>query len=345
MQRVVIIGSAGYSGAELTTLLWAHPGVDLVGLFGSSGLGDSQRLFSDEHPRWRGIIDDPIYPTDPDAISACEADAVFLATPHDVSHDQVPSLLDRGMTVFDLSAAYRLKDLKSWSSFYGSSHKHPELVAQAAYGLAERNSHEIAQAELIAVPGCYPTSVILPLAPLVDAAAVDTSGSIVADSASGVSGAGRSPRQSMLYCEVSYGPYSVLRHRHTPEIEEHSGANVIFTPHLVPVDRGIVSTIHIQLASGWNESAVREVYRCYDKSPFIRVLSNGAWPSMAAVRGTNFCDIGLAVDETRRHLVVVSAIDNLLKGAAGQAVQCYNIRFGHEPTLGLPGGAPCSMHT
>jgi N-acetyl-gamma-glutamyl-phosphate reductase len=341
--KVSIIGAAGYSGAELVGLLATHEDVEIVGLFGSESRGHSAphaspQRFDDIHPRFRGAVSLPIEPTSLDRVLAGQPDAVFLATPHEVSHELAPQLLAHGIVVIDLSAAFRLRDPNNYASHYGLAHARPDLLASAAYGLAERHAAAIRQADLIAVPGCYPTSVVLPLAPLIDAGAIDAAQPVIADCTSGVSGAGRSPALKSLFCEVSYQPYGVFSHRHGPEINQHSGAEVIFTPHLAPFDRGIVSTIHARLTRGWTDERVRGVLReAYGHEPFIRLLPVGAWPAVNSVRMTNFCDIGLGVDEARHHLIVVSAIDNLLKGAAGQALQCFNIRFDLPLTAGLAG--------
>lgn len=344
MIRISIIGAAGYSGAELVGLLAVNDEVELVGLFGSesraaSAPGGAPQQFADAHPRFRGVIDLSIEPFSIDKLLAQNPDAVFLATPHEVSHDVAPDLLKHGIVVFDLSAAFRLGDPAAYSKHYGFTHAHLDLLMKAVYGLPERNAEAIHTADLIALPGCYPTSIVLPLAPLMDAGAIDRARPVIADCVSGVSGAGRSPALKSMFCEVTHQPYGVLAHRHAPEICEHSGADVIFTPHLGPFDRGIVSTIHAPLAPGWNEEAVRSTLdAAYGDEPFVRLLPRGTWPSVGGVRGTNFFDIALAVDDSRTsgaHLIMVSAIDNLLKGAAGQAVQCLNIRFGFPQTTAL----------
>lgn len=344
MIRTGIIGAGGYAGAELASLLLSHDEVELVGLFASNARGGASakpQRFDEVFPRFRGQTDLPLLPTAIEDVLALQPDAVFLATPHEASHELAPALLEAGVVVFDLSAAFRLRDLAAYPRHYGFAHTHPDLLKDAAYGLAERNSSQIAGANLIAVPGCYPTSVLLPLTPLTEAGAIELGRSIIADCTSGVSGAGRSLALKSLFCEVSYQPYGVLSHRHAPEICEHAapgGTDVIFTPHLAPFDRGIVSTIHATLAPGWSEQRVRAKLRdAYDEQPFVRLLPTGSWPSVNAVARTNFCDIALAVDESRSHLILASAIDNLLKGAAGQAVQCMNIRFGFPPTAGFRG--------
>lgn len=329
--RCVIVGAGGYTGAELAGILLRHPQAEIVGLFGSeraAGGSAPEQTLGSQFPALRQMCDLPIRPMSFAEAAALAPDAVFLATPHAVSHDLAPSLLESGAVVFDLSGAFRLQDAALYPSHYGFEHRHEALLNSAVYGLPELHRAAIRSASLVAVPGCYPTSAILPLAPLVSSGAIAPGRRPIIDSTSGVSGAGRRPVVRALFCEVSQQPYDVLRHRHGPEINEHAGCEVIFTPHLGPYDRGILSTIHVELAAGWTEAAVRAALaRSYSHEPFIRLLPQGEWPSVAGVRGTNFCDIALAADEARSHLILVSAIDNLVKGAAGQAVQCLNIRF------------------
>jgi N-acetyl-gamma-glutamyl-phosphate reductase len=204
------------------------------------------------------------------------------------------------------------------------------------YGQPETNRRAIAAAQMVAVPGCYATAAILALAPLGKAGIIKEGTRAIVDAISGVSGAGRSLNQRSLFCEVSVQAYGVLTHRHTPEIEAYSGVRTIFTPHLGPYDRGILATIHIDTATGITAQRVRDIYHmAYTHEPFVRILKSGNWPSVADVRGTNFCDIGLAVDEANGHLVICSAIDNLVKGAAGQAVQCMNLCLGFSESTGM----------
>jgi N-acetyl-gamma-glutamyl-phosphate reductase len=337
--EAVIIGAGGYSGAQLAGLLLAHTHVELAGLFGSERSAHAPR-FGDLHPRWRGMTDRRVEPLDVAAIAALAPEAIFLATPHEVSSHLAPSLLATGAVVFDLSGAFRLQDAAAAARHYALTHADPALVARAVYGLPERHASAIAGADLVALPGCYPTASVLPLAPLAAAGAIDDRSPVVIDAVSGVSGAGRTPSARTHFCEVSLQPYAVLEHRHAPEIALHAGLGddpgVVFTPHIAPFDRGILATIHVPLAAGWNEDRLRGALRAaYGESAFVRLLGAGEWPSVGAVRDTNFCDIGLRVDPARRHLILVSAIDNLIKGAAGQAVQCLNVRFGLPETEGL----------
>ena len=344
MKRVIIIGAAGYSGAQLTGLLLNHPEIEIVNLYGSSARGknDAASRFDELFPKWRSCTNLTVQATDLDEIINRDADAVFLATPHEVSHDITQSFLDAQLTVFDLSGAFRLADHSLYKQYYGFDHIHKTLLEKAIYGLPELNREYLPEAELIALPGCYPTSIILAIAPLIEAGAIDTTSTIIADSVSGVSGAGKSPSAKSHFCEVSLEPYSVFTHRHGPEINQYCSADVIFTPHLGAFDRGILSTMHMQIADGWDEGRIRSLLmEKYDHEPFVRLLDENVWPKIAAVTNTNYCDIGLKVDKTKSHLIIVSAIDNLLKGAAGQAVQCMNLRFGFSETLGLAKELPC----
>lgn len=347
--RCAIVGAPGYSGAELVSILVGHPVAELVGLFGSEqrgGIGQEVQSIGEIFPRLRDVCELPVYPATMEGLLQSRPDAVFLATPHAASHDLAPRLVSEGIVVFDLSGAFRLREAGLYPQHYGFEHRHAELLRRAVYGLPELNRGAIAGAPLIAVPGCYPTSAILPLAPLARAGAIAPGRAPIVDSVSGVSGAGRKPILRTLFSEVSMQPYDVLGHRHNPEIDQHAGTAVIFTPHLGPYDRGILSTIHVDLSDGWNDARIRgELESVYGDEPFVRLLPAGQWPSVNGVVRTNFCDIGCAVAEGHRHLILVSAIDNLVKGAAGQAIQCFNIRFGLPESTALGArlrGAPCA---
>ncbi len=339
-RNAVVIGAGGYSGAELAGILSAHPQVAIAGLFASAdrGKGDGPVRFADLFPRWRGLVDAEVRPTDVAAVLACKPEVVFLATPNEVSHELAPQFLKAGVVVIDVSGAFRLKDAAMHQKHYGFEHTRPDLLKAAAYGLPEINRAAIANAGLIACAGCYPTSAIIPLHALKAAGAIEPSRRPIIDATSGVSGAGRGLALKSLFCEVSLQPYNVFKHRHNPEIDAFSGVKTVFTPHLGAFDRGILSTIHVDLAKGWTGTRVTDLFLdAYGKSPFVRLLPSGQWPSVQAVRETNFCDIGWAVDEEASHLIVASALDNLVKGAAGQAVQCMNIRLGLPETAGLTG--------
>jgi N-acetyl-gamma-glutamyl-phosphate reductase len=340
--RTAIVGASGYAGAELLAILSAHPHAQVVGLFGSSRKAEEGApTAADLFPRFESL---PIgalkvEPFSVDAARALDLDAIFLATPHELSHEVGQALVDAGVVVLDLSAAFRLSDRAVFERNYGFAHQFPALLAEAAYGLAEFNDAQIDKARIVAVPGCYPTASILAIRPLVEAGLVDTTRPAIVDAVSGVSGAGRKAEVKSLFCEVSMQAYGVFKHRHRPEIAEHAGIATIFTPHLGCYDRGILATIHLELVPGTTEAQVRAAFdAAYANRPFVRVLKAGRWPSVSAVERTNFCDIGFALEGS--HLIVESAIDNLVKGAAGQAVQCMNIRFGLDETAGFLAGSP-----
>lgn len=308
----------------------------IVGLFGSGKVDASGKplSYASTFGRFRGVLDMPVLASEPEAIAGTGAKLAFLCTPHEASIALAKRLLALGVGVLDLSAAFRLRDAGAYPAFYGFVHEHPELLAQAAYGLAECFATEIERAPLTAVAGCYPTSSILPLRPLVRAGAVRSGTRPIIDSTSGISGAGRKAEQRLLFCEVGQQAYGVFTHRHQPEIDAYAGCGTIFTPHTGPYDRGILSTIHIELAGGWDEGRVRAcLHEAYATQPFVRLCPAGVWPSVLDVRGTNFCDIALAV--RGEHCIISSAIDNLIKGAAGQAVQCANIRLGLAQGTGI----------
>lgn len=336
---VVIVGAGGYAGAELVSLLLQHPHARVLGLFASARRekGDQPGAMGELFPRLRGRCDLAVEPASLDAITALKPDAVFLATPHEASLELAPDLAEHGVRVLDLSAAYRLKDPALYPKHYAFEHTRRAWLERAVYGLPELFRGAIAKADLIAVPGCYPTSAILPLAPLVRAGAVRPGSRLIVDSVSGVSGAGRGLALKSLFCEVSLQPYGVMSHRHEPEIAAYAGAPVIFTPHLVAFDRGILSTIHVELAEGWTAARVGELYHAaYANERFVRLLPPKQWPAVADVRHTNLCDFAWQASPDG-HLIIASAIDNLVKGAAGQAVQCLNVRFGFDEATGLVG--------
>ena len=331
MTKVGIIGGTGYTGVELIRLLARHPYAELTVI---TSRAESGRRVSQIFPSLRGICE--LEFSSPDSNSFSQCDVVFSATPNGIAMSMARQLLDKGIRLIDLAADFRIRDVAVWEHWYGMQHACPELLEEAVYGLPEMNRAAIRRARLVANPGCYPTSAILALAPLVDAGALRGSPRPVVDAISGVSGAGRAASLHTHFCEVSVQPYGVLRHRHTPEIDAYAGVPVVFTPHLGPYDRGILATIHAQLAPGWTAERVGEcLATAYDDEPFVRLLPAGAWPSIAGVRGTNFCDLAFDVDPIDGHLVMASAIDNLVKGAAGQAVQCMNIRFALPETAGL----------
>jgi N-acetyl-gamma-glutamyl-phosphate reductase len=297
--------------------------------------------FIDVFPSVAGIVDLVCDPNDVDLI-VDKADLIFTALPHKTAMEVVPSFLAAGKKVVDLSADYRLQDVDVYRQWY-QEHTSPELVTEAVYGLPEINRAAIVGARLIANPGCYPTSVSLALTPLLEDGIIDTE-TIVVDSKSGTSGAGRAAKEGSLYCEVNetFKAYGVASHRHTPEIEQtlsqlnKAPVTVSFTPHLLPVNRGILSTCYASLTSAQSTAALHDLFaKRYANEPFVRIRSEGSVPDIGHVRGSNFCDIGVIADERTGRVVVVSVIDNLVKGAAGQAVQNMNLMLGLDEDTGL----------
>ncbi|MTH46941.1 N-acetyl-gamma-glutamyl-phosphate reductase [Intestinirhabdus alba] len=333
MLNTLIVGASGYAGAELVTYVNRHPHMNITALAVSAQSNDAGKPISDLHPQLKGIVDLPLRPmTDVSEFSA-GADVVFLATAHEISHDLAPQFLEAGCVVFDLSGAFRVNSDTFYEKYYGFVHQHPELLAQAVYGLAEWNIDALKKASLIAVPGCYPTAAQLALKPLIDAALLDLSQWPIINATSGVSGAGRKAALSNSFCEVSLQPYGLFTHRHQPEIVAHLGAEVIFTPHLGNFPRGILETLTCRLKAGVTHTQVAQTLElAYRDKPLVRLYQNGV-PALKNVVGLPFCDIGFAVQG--EHLIVVAAEDNLLKGAAAQAVQCANIRFGFAETQSL----------
>ncbi len=339
MLRVGIVGALGYAGAELIRLLRGHPEVKLTIL--ADKLEKSVAL-SSVYPQFRGGLDADIAPADSERI-AQETDVVFLALPHKVSQEYVVPLHKAGKIILDLSADFRFDDVTTYEQTYGVRHLDPKLNKEAVYGLPELFSQTIKKARIVAVPGCYPTSVILGCAPLIGKEYVDRH-SIIVDAKSGVSGAGRSPTPATHFpeCNESLAAYSVAQHRHTPEIEEKLSAlagmplRITFTPHLVPMNRGILSTIYMKLKSMVDEETILKRYQeFYQGAPFVRVLPVNTLPNTRAVTYSNFCDISVVVDTRTQRLIVLTAIDNLVKGAAGQAVHCLNLMRGFPETAGL----------
>jgi N-acetyl-gamma-glutamyl-phosphate reductase len=337
--NISIVGASGYTGGELVERLLGHPHAKLVSLLGSEGAGGAKaepRSFETLFPRLRGRVGISIVPLNPRELCDADVDVVFLATPHETSIELAPKLVDAGKRVIDLSGAWRLGTAAQTKATYGLHTERPECFQSAVYALVEINRGKLRDASLVSNPGCYPTASILALHPLVKAGAVRGGTRPIIDATSGVSGAGRTPNARTTFGEVSLQPYGVLNHRHAPEIELHTGTGVVFTPHLGAYDRGILATIHVELAPGWTAARIGELYReMYAHERFVRLLPPGEWPSVAGVRQTNFCDLNWAVDEKHGHLIVVSAIDNLVKGASGQAIQAMNAMHGMPEHLGL----------
>ena len=339
MEKIAIVGVTGYTGIELARILLEHPAVELA-IFTSDTYKD--KPLSQVVPAFAGVEERPCAPMDPELI-ASEASVAFLCLPHGTSMEMAPKLLDRGMRVIDLSGDYRFRDAADYALWYGMGHKNPHLLAEAVYGLPELFADQVKNARLLANPGCYPTSVILALAPLI-AQGPPVAGPVVVDSKSGVSGAGRKPSQRLHYpeCNESFSPYGTGTHRHQPEMEEGierfcgRRPSLLFSPHLVPMNRGILSSIYVNLEKPASQETLHELYsEFYRDKPFVSVLSKGEFPSTRNVRGSNRCHIGLKVLNQGRTVVLFSAIDNLVKGASGQAVQNMNIMLGLPETTGL----------
>lgn len=333
MLNTLIVGASGYAGVELTAYLNRHPQVNITALAVSAQSTDAGKLLSDLHPQLKGVVDLPLQPLVDIKEAAKGIDVVFLATAHEVSHDIAPLFLAEGCVVFDLSGAFRVQDVDFYSKYYGFTHQHADWLAQAVYGLAEWQSDALKQAQLIAVPGCYPTAAQLALKPLLDGQLLNLEQWPVINAVSGVSGAGRKASVTTSFCEVSLQPYGLFNHRHQPEIAAHLGVPVIFTPHLGNFPRGILETITCRLKKGVTEQDLAAAYHAaYDSKPLVRLYDQGV-PALKSVVGLPFCDIGFAVQG--EHVIIVATEDNLLKGAAAQAVQCMNIRFGSPETLSL----------
>lgn len=343
MIDVAIVGAPGYAGVELTRLLVGHPVLRATHLTSAAHAGER---VGDVYPALAAHVDRAYVAPDLDAI-ADAASVAFLAVPHTAALDIAPHLLDRGLTVIDASADFRLSDPACYEHWYGVAHTSPELLGSAVYGLPELDRSALPGARLIACPGCYPTASILAAFPAL-AAGVSSGARVIVDAISGVSGAGKTPAAGVHYCAVteSVAAYKVAAHRHTPEIAEQlslvAGApvRVTFTPHLAPLSRGLLATVYLELdgsrPSRLTTAGAVELYRAhYAGEPFVTVHAAGVMPSTAEVRGTNRAHIGITVDEDAGMLIAVCAIDNLVKGTSGQAIQCANIALGLEETAGL----------
>ncbi len=338
MEKVAVIGASGYTGVELLRLLSGHPQAEVVAVTSRQYEGmPIGRVF----PSLGGYFDLVCEAVDIESIAA-RADLIFTALPHKSAMEVIPDFLNAGCKVVDLSADYRLRDRQVYESWY-QTHSSPELLAEAVYGLPELYRSQIKKARLVANPGCYPTSVALGLAPLLEGQLIACD-SIIIDSKSGTTGAGRGLKEASLYCEVNEGfkAYGIASHRHTPEIEQTlsqlagESIQVSFTPHLLPVDRGILSTIYASQTNDYSTAELLDIFhKRYADEPFVRVLPEGQLPNIAYVRGTNLCDIGLVADERTGRVIIVSVIDNLCKGAAGQAIQNFNLICGIDERCGL----------
>ncbi|MES2924941.1 MAG: N-acetyl-gamma-glutamyl-phosphate reductase [Verrucomicrobiota bacterium] len=340
--KTAIVGASGYTGMELLRLLLVHPGVELVAVTSRQEAG---RSLGSVFPRFHKApgAELTFMEPDPDAIAATGAQAAFLALPHGVAAEIARALLGRGLKVIDLSADFRLRDAAIYEEFYGHAHPAPDLLGEAVYGLPEIRAAEIAAARLVAAPGCYPTSILLPLLPLLRENLIDPA-TIVANSMSGVSGAGRKADLSLLFCECneSARAYGVPKHRHLSEIEQELGlaagekVTITFNPHLIPVNSGIVTTTTAKLRDGVSADAIGAALELdYNNAAFVRLLGLGGCADTKNVTRTNFIDIGWQHDPRTGRVILMSAEDNLGKGAGGQAVQCFNLIFGLNPIDGL----------
>ncbi len=333
MLKTTIIGASGYTGAELALMVNKHPELTLSGLYVSANSVDAGKSIAQLHGKLDGVIDMQVNPlTDPNKVAE-ESDVVFLATAHEVSHDLAPIFLEAGCQVFDLSGAFRVQNEDFYDTFYGFKHQFNNWLDKAAYGLAEWNFEAIKNTPLVAVAGCYPTASQLAIKPLLEGKLLDTHQWPVINATSGVSGAGRKASMTNSFCEVSLQPYGVFSHRHQPEIAQHLGCDVIFTPHLGNFKRGILATITMKLASGVTAEQVTQVFeQAYQDKLAVRLKGDGI-PRLQDVENTPFCDIGWKVQG--EHVIVISAIDNLLKGASSQAMQCLNIHYGYPELTAL----------
>ena len=323
--RVGVAGATGYTGVELLRLLGRHPGVRIAAAMGSPGAAPRHV------PALKSLWDATVDGLDIDVL-ADGTDAVFLALPEHAAAEVAPALLARGKRVFDLSGAFRLRDAELRHRWYPKTLEQP---ASVVYGLTERNRDRLRDSTLVACAGCYPTAAILALQPLLQAGLIGQP--IIIDVKSGVSGAGKTPTERTHFseCHGSLSAYGVFNHRHAAEIEQELDVPVTFVPHLLPIDRGILETIYATLQPGVDEAAIgAALHAAYDNSPFVR-LTAGDLPEIKHVAHTNFCDIGWKVNDATRQLVLVVCIDNLVKGASGQAVQNFNVAFGFDERLGL----------
>ena len=340
--RVAVVGATGYAGFELARLLLRHPHVETPTFF----LRDSHanvRCLTELFPQLRGWGEAPCKPLSAEAVAKSGAEVVFLSTPHEVSAELAPELLGLNprLRIVDLSGAFRFREPETFAQWYKLRAPSAEILAKAVYGLPELYGDALPKARVVGNPGCYPTSVILGLRPLVEAGWIDTRRGIVCDCKSGASGAGKEPKRETHFVEVNenFRAYNLFTHRHTPEVSEHVGLeekNFIFTTHLLPVERGILSTLYAWLNEPRKAAEVEALYRrFYGGRPMVRILPAGSLPELQHVVRTNFCDIGFAADSSGERLAIVSCLDNLGKGAAGQAVQNLNGMRGYPETAGL----------
>ena len=338
-KNIAVIGVTGYAGFELATLLLRNPALPRPTFYVRDTNGS--RCLSQMFPVLRGWGEAPVRAFSLDSVASSAAGTAFLATPHEVSAEFAPQLLYAGLRVIDLSAAFRFSSAETFSSWYKLPTPHASRLRQAVYGLPELFAKEISSAKIVANPGCYATSVILALRPLAQGGMLSCTQPVVCDCKSGASGAGKEPRRDLNFVEVdeNFRAYNLFSHRHTPEILDHAGvaeSQLVFTTHLLPVARGILSTIYVTLAEPSTPEAIESIYRKFFAGrPMVRIWPAGTTPELQHVVKTNFCDIGLVLDRSGKRLIVVSCLDNLGKGAAGQAVQNLNLTLGLEEQVGL----------
>lgn len=340
--RVAVVGATGYAGFELARLLLRHPKIEKP-VFYLRDAHASVRCLTELFPQLRGWGEAPCQPLSVEAIAKSGAEAAFLSTPHEASLELVPELLavNPQLRIVDLSGAFRFRESETFTHWYNLPGPSASMLSDAVYGLPELYGDALPQARLVANPGCYSTSVILGLRPLVDSGWINPARGVVCDCKSGVSGAGKEPKRETHFVEVNenFRAYNLFAHRHSPELAEHLGLaqqDFVFTTHLLPLERGILSTLYVWLSAPRQVHEIDALYRqFYAGRPLVRVLPSGRLPELAHVAHTNFCDIGFALDPSGERLVVVSCLDNLGKGAAGQAVQNFNGMFGYPETAGL----------
>ena len=334
--KVAVVGASGYAGAELVEILTKHNEVTEINLLVSEGSSSENKLFSQLYPRMQGVCDLVLHSFTQSWLenNQTEIDAVFFATPHEYSQQWANAFIEAGIKVFDLSGAFRLNNLSDYPKYYGFEHNYPKLLEQAVYGLAEYNQQDIKNTNIVAVPGCYPTASLLSLKPITQLNLQQDDGLIVVNGISGVSGAGRKASLATSFNELSLKAYNILQHRHQPEISQECGQQVIFNPHIAPFKRGLLVTVTLNLKASVTSADVDAAYnQAYKNTPLVRI--SATWPQIDDVAGTPFANVHWQYDETKNVLVVSCAIDNLLKGAASQAVQCFNLVHGFENLQGL----------
>jgi N-acetyl-gamma-glutamyl-phosphate reductase len=335
--RAAVLGASGYTGADMIRLAALHPAIELTALIAKGHAGQS---LAQVFPHLASL-DAPKLIT-PEQVDWDEVDVVFGGLPHGTAHAEIAKLPKR-VRVIDMSADFRLRDAKLYAEWYANEHSAPKLIEDAVYGLTEHYRDQIKDARLVACPGCYPTAVLLALLPLAKAKLIAAE-DIIIDAKSGVSGAGRTLKQNILFSEAGEGlsPYGIGNHRHVPEIEQELGlaagsaVTVNFTPHLVPMSRGELCTCYVRLAGKTSADDLRAALtRAYAHSPYVRIVEEGVIPATQHVRGSNFCHVGVFADRIPGRAILVSAIDNLVKGSAGQALQNFNVMYGIAETTGL----------